>query len=54
MIKKIVRKLKTLYSGYISSQSGPGKIEKVLRKNSFRVVFLPDSGWSIPKKTQKN
>ena len=39
------------HSGFISSQIRSGQIEKE-KKKSFQVPFLPNLGWSIPKKIQ--
>ena len=51
---KIIQKNKKCLSGLISCQTRSGQEENEIKKKSFRVLFLPDPGWSIPKKLKKN
>ena len=51
---KNFQKFKKGHSGFVSSQTRPGQAEKEIKKFSFRILFLPNPGGSIPKKIVKN
>lgn len=50
---KKIKKTKKCHSGSIFSQIGLGQAEKEKKQFSFRVTFLLDQGWSLPKIIQK-